>query len=59
MYWVSGSGVETGSYEYVGSGAGVYEAFGAAGHASQIKPISLLDMAKRYESGELDPVIKL
>ena len=36
-----------------------YEAFGAAGHADQIKPISLLDIAKRYESGELDPVIKL
>ena len=35
-----------------------YEAFGAAGHADQIKPISLLDMAKRYESGELDPIIK-
>lgn len=35
-----------------------YEAFGAAGHASQIKPISLLDMAKRYENGDLDPIIK-
>lgn len=35
-----------------------YEAFGAAGHAKDIKPISLLDMAKRYESGELDPIIK-
>ncbi len=31
-----------------------YEAFGAAGHASRIKPISLEDMYKRYESGELD-----
>lgn len=30
-----------------------YEEFGAAGHASQIKPISLADMAKRYASGEL------
>ena len=35
-----------------------YDAFGAAGHASQIKPISLLDMSIRYERGELDPVIK-
>lgn len=35
-----------------------YDAFGAAGHASQIKPISLLDMATRYERGELDPIIK-
>lgn len=35
-----------------------YEQFGAAGHASQIKPISLLEMAKRYERGELDPIIK-
>jgi fructose-bisphosphate aldolase class II len=32
-----------------------YEAFGAAGHASSIKPITLADMAKRYASGELDP----
>ena len=35
-----------------------YEQFGAAGHADKIKPISLLDMAKRYESGELDPIVK-
>ncbi len=35
-----------------------YEAFGAAGHADKIKPISLLDMAKRYENGDLDPIIK-
>ncbi len=34
-----------------------YEQFGAAGHASAIKPISLADMAKRYKSGELDPKI--
>lgn len=34
-----------------------YEQFGAAGHASQIKPIALADMAKRYASGELDPKI--
>jgi len=34
-----------------------YEAFGSAGQASKIKPISLEDMYKRYESGELDPRI--
>ena len=34
-----------------------YEAFGAAGNASKIKPISLEDMVKRYQSGELDPKI--
>ncbi len=34
-----------------------YEAFGSAGQASRIKPISLEDMYKRYESGELDPRI--
>jgi fructose-bisphosphate aldolase class II len=32
-----------------------YEAFGCAGHASKIKPVSLDAMRKRYESGELDP----
>ncbi|HHH46018.1 MAG TPA: fructose-bisphosphate aldolase class II [Thiotrichales bacterium] len=32
-----------------------YEAFGTAGNASKIKPISLEEMYKRYESGELDP----
>jgi len=31
-----------------------YEAFGSAGHASKIKPVSLDDMVKRYASGELD-----
>jgi len=31
-----------------------YESFGCAGHASKINPISLEDMYKRYESGELD-----
>ena len=31
-----------------------YEAFGSAGQASKIKPISLEVMYKRYESGELD-----
>ena len=34
-----------------------YEQFGAAGHGSSIKPISLADMAKRYASGELNPQI--
>ena len=32
-----------------------YEAFGCAGNASKIKPISLESMYKRYASGELDP----
>lgn len=32
-----------------------YEAFGSAGMASKIKPISLQDMVKRYTSGELTP----
>ncbi|HIP53819.1 MAG TPA: fructose-bisphosphate aldolase class II [Chromatiales bacterium] len=31
-----------------------YEAFGCAGHASKIKPISLEEVYKRYEAGELD-----
>lgn len=35
-----------------------YEAFGSAGMASKIKPISLETMFQRYESGELDPVVK-
>ncbi|MDF1822378.1 MAG: fructose-bisphosphate aldolase class II [Alcanivoracaceae bacterium] len=35
-----------------------YEAFGTAGNASKIKPISLEAMFQRYESGELDPRIK-
>ncbi|SCC91504.1 fructose-1,6-bisphosphate aldolase, class II [Thiomonas sp. X19] len=34
-----------------------YEAFGTAGHASKIKPISLEAMVKRYEKGQLDPKI--
>ncbi len=34
-----------------------YEAFGTAGNASKIKPISLEDMVKRYDSGELDPKV--
>jgi len=32
-----------------------YEAFGTAGQASKINPISLDAMFKRYEKGELDP----
>lgn len=35
-----------------------YEAFGTAGNASKIKPISLDDMFVRYESGDLDPRVK-
>lgn len=35
-----------------------YEAFGTAGNASKIKPISLDAMFERYQSGELDPKIK-
>ena len=35
-----------------------FEAFGSAGMASKIKPVSLEDMFKRYESGELDPIVK-
>ncbi|QTF92098.1 class II fructose-bisphosphate aldolase [Halomonas sp. BM-2019] len=34
-----------------------YEAFGTAGHASRIKPISLEGMVARYESGELVPKV--
>ena len=34
-----------------------YEAFGCAGQASKIKPISLEKMVMRYASGELDPRI--
>jgi len=32
-----------------------YEAFGTAGNASKISPISLENMFKRYSKGELDP----
>jgi fructose-bisphosphate aldolase class II len=32
-----------------------YEAFGSAGYASKIKPISLEKMFQRYEAGELEP----
>ena len=34
-----------------------YEAFGCAGHASKIKPLSLDAMVARYISGELDPKV--
>ncbi|HHC72745.1 MAG TPA: fructose-1,6-bisphosphate aldolase, partial [Thiotrichales bacterium] len=34
-----------------------YEAFGAAGNASKIKPINLEQMYMRYEKGELDPKV--
>ncbi len=35
-----------------------YEAFGCAGNASKIKPISMEDMVQRYASGDLDPRIQ-
>ena len=35
-----------------------YEAFGCAGQASKIKPLSMGKMATRYTSGELNPIIK-
>ncbi|MCE8005370.1 class II fructose-bisphosphate aldolase, partial [Billgrantia ethanolica] len=35
-----------------------YEAFGTAGNASRIKPISLEAMYERYARGELDPKVK-
>lgn len=35
-----------------------YEAFGTAGHASKIKPISLETMFERYENGELKALVK-
>jgi len=35
-----------------------YEAFGSAGQAGKIKPISLDEMAVRYSKGELDAIIK-
>jgi fructose-bisphosphate aldolase class II len=34
-----------------------YEPFGTAGNASKIKALDLEDMAKRYDSGELDPTV--
>ncbi len=35
-----------------------YEAFGCAGQAGKIKPISLDDMANRYAKGELNAIVK-
>jgi len=35
-----------------------YEAFGCAGNASKIKPVSLDRMFERYSAGELDPKVK-
>jgi fructose-bisphosphate aldolase class II len=35
-----------------------YEAFGCAGHASKITPLSLEAMVDRYTSGELNPQVK-
>jgi fructose-bisphosphate aldolase class II len=35
-----------------------YEAFGCAGQAAKIKPISLETMQARYASGDLDPQVK-
>ncbi len=34
-----------------------YEAFGTAGQADKISPVSLENMFGRYASGELDPVV--
>ena len=34
-----------------------YEAFGTAGHADKIKPVSLEAMFERYDNGELDQKI--
>jgi fructose-bisphosphate aldolase class II len=34
-----------------------YEAFGTAGNASKIRPLSFEDMFKRYEKGVLDPQV--
>ena len=36
-----------------------YEAFGSAGHASKIKPITCEMMAERYKKGELMSVVKI
>jgi fructose-bisphosphate aldolase, class II len=35
-----------------------YEAFGCAGQAANIKPVSLDAMAARYAKGELNAIIK-
>jgi fructose-bisphosphate aldolase class II len=34
-----------------------FDAFGTAGNADKIKPVSLTEMAKRYASGSLDPKV--
>ena len=34
-----------------------FERFGCAGHADRIQPVPLAEMASRYQSGALDPVI--
>jgi fructose-bisphosphate aldolase class II len=34
-----------------------YQAFGAAGQASKIRPLALATMVQRYERGELDPQV--
>jgi fructose-bisphosphate aldolase class II len=35
-----------------------YEAFGCAGQASKIKPLSLDRMAERYRKGELNQIVR-
>ncbi|HWU85366.1 MAG TPA: class II fructose-bisphosphate aldolase [Rhodocyclaceae bacterium] len=35
-----------------------YEAFGSAGNASKIKPVTLEQMAERYKKGELNQIVK-
>ena len=35
-----------------------YEAFGTAGQASKLKPVSLEAMFQRYEKGELAAVVR-
>jgi fructose-bisphosphate aldolase class II len=35
-----------------------YEAFGCAGQASKIKPLSLEAMAERYRKGELNQIVR-
>jgi len=35
-----------------------YEAFGCAGMAPKIKPLTLEKMAERYKSGELNQIVK-
>ena len=35
-----------------------FEAFGSAGYASKIRPISCEVMAERYKKGELNAIVK-